>query len=50
MRPHSQFPSDRGGDQRTDDSDGLIGEVARELLDLYAEACDAGVATRTSTG
>ncbi len=27
-----------------DDSDGLIGGVARELLDLHAEACDAGVA------
>ncbi len=27
-----------------DDSDGLIGDVARELLDLHAEACDAGVA------
>lgn len=27
-----------------DDSDGLIGDVARHLLDLHAEACDAGVA------
>jgi len=27
-----------------DDSDGLIGDVARELLDLHAEACDSGVA------
>jgi hypothetical protein len=27
-----------------DDSDGLIGDVARELLDLHARACDAGVA------
>ena len=27
-----------------DDSDGLIGDVARELLDLHGEACDAGVA------
>jgi uncharacterized Zn finger protein len=27
-----------------DDSDGLIGDVARDLLDLHAEACDAGVA------
>ena len=27
-----------------DDSDGFIGDVARELLDLHAEACDAGVA------
>ncbi len=27
-----------------DDSDGLIGDVARELLDLHAEACDTGVA------
>lgn len=27
-----------------DDSDGLIGDVARKLLDLHAEACDAGVA------
>ncbi len=29
---------------QADDSDGLIGDVARELLDLHAEACDAGVA------
>ncbi len=27
-----------------DDSDGLIGDVARDLLDLHTEACDAGVA------
>ncbi len=27
-----------------DDSDGPIGDVARELLDLHAEACDTGVA------
>ena len=27
-----------------DDSDGLIGDVVRQLLDLHAEACDAGVA------
>jgi len=27
-----------------DDSDGLIGDIARELLDLHGEACDAGVA------
>ena len=27
-----------------DDSDGLIGDLARELLDLHARACDAGVA------
>ena len=27
-----------------DDSDGVIGDLARELLDLHAEACDAGVA------
>ena len=27
-----------------DDSDGLIGDVAVELLDLHAEACDAAVA------
>lgn len=27
-----------------DDSDGLIGDLARELLDVHAEACDAGVA------
>jgi hypothetical protein len=27
-----------------DDSDGLIGELARELLALHARACDAGVA------
>lgn len=29
---------------KADDSDGLIGNVARELLELHAEACDAGVA------
>src|SRR5215218_9451944 len=27
-----------------DDSDGLIGDLARELLALHARACDAGVA------
>jgi hypothetical protein len=27
-----------------DDSDGRIGDLARELLDLHAEACDAGLA------
>ena len=27
-----------------DDSDGQIGELARDLLDLHARACDAGVA------
>src|SRR5215211_6464914 len=27
-----------------DDSDGLIGDLARELLSLHARACDAGVA------
>lgn len=27
-----------------DDSSGLIGDVARDLLDLHAKACDAGVA------
>ena len=27
-----------------DDSDGLIGDLARELLALHAQACDAGVA------
>ena len=27
-----------------DDSDGLIGELARKLLALHARACDAGVA------
>jgi uncharacterized Zn finger protein len=27
-----------------DDSDGLIGDLARELLDLHARACDAGSA------
>lgn len=29
---------------KADDSDGLIGDVARDLLDLHAQACDAGVA------
>lgn len=29
---------------KADDSDGLIGDVARELLDLHAQACDAGAA------
>ena len=29
---------------RADDSDGMIGDLARELLDLHALACDAGVA------
>lgn len=29
---------------QADDSDGLIGDVVRDLLDLHAEACDAGVA------
>jgi hypothetical protein len=28
----------------TDDSDGLLGDLARELLALHARACDAGVA------
>ena len=30
--------------QRADDSAGLIGDLARELLALHAQACDAGVA------
>ena len=30
--------------QHADDSSGLIGDVARELLNLHAEACDARVA------
>lgn len=30
--------------QRADDSSGLIGDLARELLDLHARSCDAGVA------
>jgi hypothetical protein len=30
--------------QHADDSSGLIGDLARELLDLHARACDAGVA------
>jgi hypothetical protein len=29
---------------KADDSAGLIGDLARELLDLHARACDAGVA------
>ncbi len=29
---------------RADDSHGMIGDLARRLLDLHAEACDAGVA------
>ena len=29
---------------KVDDSDGLIGDLARELLDLHARACDAGSA------
>jgi hypothetical protein len=29
---------------KADDSDGLIGDVARELLELHGEACHAGVA------
>jgi hypothetical protein len=29
---------------KADDSDGLIGDLARDLLDLHAKACDAGVA------
>ena len=29
---------------KADDSDGLIGDLARELLDLHAQACDAGSA------
>jgi hypothetical protein len=30
--------------QRADDSSGLIGDLARELLALHAQTCDAGVA------
>ena len=30
--------------QHADDSDGLIGDLARDLLALHARACDAGVA------
>jgi hypothetical protein len=30
--------------QRADDSSGLIGDLVRDLLDLHARACDAGVA------
>lgn len=29
---------------KADDSDGMIGDLARELLDIHACACDAGVA------
>jgi hypothetical protein len=29
---------------KADDSDGMIGDLARELLDIHAMACDAGVA------
>jgi uncharacterized Zn finger protein len=29
---------------QADDSDGMIGDIARHLLDLHAQACDAGVA------
>jgi hypothetical protein len=29
---------------RADDSSGMIGDLARDLLDLHARACDAGVA------
>lgn len=29
---------------QADDSDGMIGDLARELLDLHARACNAGVA------
>jgi len=29
---------------KADDSDGLIGGVASELLGVHAQACDAGVA------
>lgn len=29
---------------RADDSDGMIGGLAQQLLDLHAQACDAGVA------
>jgi len=27
---------------KADDSDGMIGDLARDLLDLHARACDAG--------
>jgi len=30
--------------QHADDSDGLIGDLARDLLAMHARACDAGVA------
>jgi hypothetical protein len=30
--------------ERADDSDGTIGDLARELLDIHATACDGGVA------
>ena len=33
---------------KADDSDGLIGDLARELLDLHARACDAGTRIRSS--
>jgi hypothetical protein len=29
---------------KADDSDGMIGDLARDLLDIHATACDAGVA------
>lgn len=29
---------------QADDSDGMIGDLARQLLDLHAQACDTGVA------
>ncbi len=29
---------------RADDSSGMVGDLARDLLDLHARACDAGVA------
>lgn len=36
--------------QRADDSDGLIGDLARDLLALHARACDAGVADPVKLG
>jgi len=30
--------------EHADDSDGTIGDLARELLDIHATACDSGVA------
>jgi hypothetical protein len=33
---------------KADDSDGLVGDLARELLDLHARACDAGKAERAA--